>query len=107
MREGFASIEMGWSGPGIFIGLSAMICLLLNGKRSTASKKNRVTSATNTLNIGTATPEWKPKSGGHQRGPGGHRAGAPLTRCSSFVLMSEMGEVSHDCIGALAPARSR
>src|SRR5216683_2938290 len=31
-RDGFASIEMGWSGPGIFLGLSAMICLLLNWK---------------------------------------------------------------------------
>src|SRR5580692_2108999 len=28
-RDGFASIEMGWSAPGIFIGLSAMICILL------------------------------------------------------------------------------
>src|SRR6266851_7627514 len=32
IRDGFASIEIGWSGPGIFIGLSAMICLLVNWK---------------------------------------------------------------------------
>jgi hypothetical protein len=25
-RDGFASIEMGWLGPGIFISLSGMIC---------------------------------------------------------------------------------
>jgi hypothetical protein len=32
-RDGFASIGMGWSGPGIFTGLSAMILILLNGKQ--------------------------------------------------------------------------
>jgi hypothetical protein len=29
-RDGFASIEMGWLGPGIFTTLSAMICVLFN-----------------------------------------------------------------------------
>src|SRR6202035_5716437 len=38
---------MGWSGSGIFIGLSAMICILLNWKRYLGSK-NRVTSARTT-----------------------------------------------------------
>src|SRR5580692_2341667 len=40
-RDGFASIEMEWSGPGIFIGLSAMICILLNWKRYLGIQKPR------------------------------------------------------------------
>src|ERR1700681_3127941 len=40
-RDGFASIEMGWSGPGIFTGLSAMICILLNWKRYLGIQKPR------------------------------------------------------------------
>src|ERR1700720_460861 len=40
-RDGFASIEMGWSGPGIFITLSGMFCILLNWKRYLGIQKPR------------------------------------------------------------------
>src|ERR1700676_3456915 len=40
-RDGFASIEMGWSGPGIFIGFSGMICIFLNRKRYLGVQKPR------------------------------------------------------------------
>src|SRR3981189_3314191 len=40
-REGFASIVMGWSGPGIFICLSAMISTLLRWKRYVSIQKPR------------------------------------------------------------------
>src|ERR1700730_10223885 len=40
-RGGFASTEMGWSGPGIFIALSAMILILLNWKRHLGLQKPR------------------------------------------------------------------
>ena len=33
-RDGFASIEIGWSGPGIFTGLSIMTCLRVGVSRS-------------------------------------------------------------------------
>src|SRR5258708_905612 len=40
-RDGFASIEIGWSGPGIFICLSAMISILLSWKWYLSIQKPR------------------------------------------------------------------
>src|SRR5258708_39595507 len=40
-RHGFASIEMGWLGPGILIGLSVMIWILPNWKRRRRFQERR------------------------------------------------------------------
>src|ERR1700730_6616029 len=58
MRDGFASIEMEWSGPGIFIGLSAMICILLNWKRYLGIQKPRQLIATEDTNYEIGNTLW-------------------------------------------------
>src|SRR6266851_1920430 len=70
-RERFGSIEMGWSGPGIFIDLSAMICILLNWKRYLGIQKPSLgTSAINrrscrrTLADRSSIPPEPPHPGG-------------------------------------------
>jgi hypothetical protein len=46
-RDGFTSIEMGWLGPEIFIGLSDMILIILNWQQYLGIRKPQVLSAGN------------------------------------------------------------
>src|SRR5216684_1364492 len=87
---------MGWSGPGIFIDLSAMICILLNWKRYLGIQKPSLgTSAINrrscrrTLADRSSIPPEPPHPGGrpvfgqHPVGDANDVGGDPVSRASS------------------------